>query len=97
MRLISTLMIAAVAATAPAMSAAAKHHRTAYEYNGRAYQSYEACRAAKSRAAKRGTVIGAVAGGAGTALLGGNLGGSLLGAGVGALAGHEIGRSTKKC
>ena len=82
------------------MPAAARHHharQAAYEYNGRAYESYESCRAAKSRAARRGTVIGAAAGGAGTALLGGNLGGSLLGAGVGALAGHEIGRGSHKC
>ncbi len=97
MRSINLLAIAAIAAAIPSVPAAARHHHNQYAYNGHVYRSYDQCRAEKSRAAKRGTVIGAVAGGAGTALLGGNLGGSLLGAGVGAVAGNAIGSGTKKC
>ena len=97
MRFTTPIIIAALAAaTLPAVPAAARHHQR-YEYNGRVYSSYDQCRAEKRRAANRGTAIGAVAGGAGTALLGGNLGGSLLGAGVGAVVGHEVGRGTKHC
>lgn len=73
------------------------HHRDRhYNSANRADRNYDECRARKSRAGKRGTVIGAVGGGAGTALLGGGLGGSLLGAGVGALAGNVIGRGSHK-
>lgn len=71
--------------------------RPRYEYDGRVYRSYSECRAAKKRAAKRGTVIGAAGAGVGTALLGGGLGGSLLAAGAGAVIGHEVGRGSKKC
>ena len=101
MRLITPLV--ALVMTATAMPAAAwvdgngVHHRDRHynNYNRRG-GSYDQCRAAKSRAGKRGTVIGAVGGGAGTALLGGGVGGSLLGAGVGALAGNVIGRGGHK-
>ncbi len=100
MRLVAPLLAAVIAATA--MPAAAYHdangvHHRGRHYNNynRGYSSYDQCRAEKSRAGKRGTVIGAVGGGAGTALLGGGVGGSLLGAGVGALAGNVIGRGTK--
>jgi hypothetical protein len=95
MRTLTCLALAAALA-APLAPAAAKPHPK-YEYNGRYYNSYEQCRAAKRHAANRGTVIGAVAGGAGMALLGGDVGTSLLGAGVGAVAGHEIGRGGHKC
>ncbi len=90
------LTLTAALLAVPAGTAIAKQHKQ-YEYDGRYYSSYEQCRAAKKRAANRGTVIGAAAAGAGTALLGGNLGTSLLGAGVGAVAGHEIGKSSEKC
>ena len=101
MRLIAPLIAVVMAATA--MPAAARvhshgvHHRDRHYNNyNRGHGSYDQCRAAKSRAGKRGTVIGAVGGGAGTALLGGGLGGSLLGAGVGALAGNVIGRGSHR-
>lgn len=105
MRLIAPMI--AIVTLATAMPAAAYvdsngvHHRDRHygdrHYNSynRGNSSYDHCRAEKSRAGKRGTVIGAVGGGAGTALLGGGVGGSLLGAGVGALAGNVIGRGTK--
>lgn len=100
MRLIAPMLAAVIAATSmPAaayVDANGVHHRDRhYNNSNRSYSNYDQCRAAKSRAGKRGTVIGAVGGGAGTALLGGGVGGSLLGAGVGALAGNVIGRGTK--
>lgn len=86
MRLITSLaLVAAVLSAVPASA------------DNRRYRSYEDCRNDKHNAGTQGTAIGAVAGGAGTALLGGNLGGSLLGAGAGALAGNVVGRSTEKC
>jgi hypothetical protein len=88
------LMLAAGAALALAGPADAKPR---YTPDGKSYyETYESCVAAKKRGKKRGAVIGAVAGGAGTAVLGGNVGESLLGAGVGALAGGAIGNS-KRC
>lgn len=95
MRTISLAIIAALAAGTTAAPAFAKHHHKAsyQRYDSR----YDNCRAGKSRAARRGTVIGAAAGGAGTAILGGDVGTSLLGAGVGAVAGHEIGRNGHRC
>lgn len=100
MRLIAPVLAVVIAATS--MPAAAYtdangvHHRDRHYNNyNQANSRYDQCRAQKSRAGKRGTVIGAVGGGAGTALLGGGVGGSLLGAGVGALAGNVIGRGTK--
>ena len=105
MRILTPLLAAAIAVTSftTVAPAAARDHR--YEnsrssryYNSRNrryYSSYAACQHSRSRAAKRGTVIGAVGGGAGAALLGGNLGESLLGAGVGAVAGNALGRGSK--
>ncbi len=96
MRVVSAALIAAMAATLPALPASAK--RAHYQYNGHNYASYEQCRAARRHAEKRGTIIGAVGGGATVAVLGGNLGESALGAGVGALGGNLIGKGTsRKC
>jgi len=93
MRFITPLLAATIAVTAMPASAWVDshgvHHRDRYSHSR---SSYNQCRADKRRAGNRGTVIGAVGGGAGTALLGGGVGGSLLGAGVGALAGNVIGR-----
>lgn len=87
MRIITSILAGAVALSAiPAMADS--------RYDNR---SYDECRHDKHNAGTQGTAIGAVAGGAGTAILGGNLGGSLLGAGAGALAGNVVGRSTEKC
>ena len=101
MRLIAPLLAVVIAATAVPATAYVDsngvHHRDRHYNSYNRGQSYEQCRAAKSRSGKRGTVIGAVGGGAGTALLGGGLGGSLLGAGVGAVAGNVIGRGGHKC
>ena len=96
MRVLSSLLIAAVAATSfTAAPAFAKQKR--YYYDGdRRYSSYAECKNRRDRAGKRGTVIGAVGAGAGAALLGGNLGESLLGAGAGAVAGNALGRGGEK-
>lgn len=97
MRTINTLIIAALASAAPLLPAAARqHHAQRYEYNGRYYDSYAACRAKKDRARKNGAIVGAAAAGIGAAVLGANLGTSALIAGGGAVVGHQLGNA-KKC
>jgi len=85
MRLITTLVVAAMAMSA-VPSFAANYHR-----------NYQSCRYSKKNAGHQGIAVGALAGGAGTAILGGNVGQSLLGAAAGGTAGNFIGRSTEKC
>lgn len=96
MRLITTLLIAAVAAGVPALPAAAKSH-TRYEYNGHYYNSLAQCRAEKRSSTKRGTIVGAATAGVGAALLGANLGETALIAGGGAVVGNAIGSRSKHC
>ena len=87
MRLMITLAVAAAALTASA--ADARHYYTS--------RTHSQCRRDKRNAGHQGIAIGAVAGGAGTALLGGGVGGSLLGAAAGGTAGNFIGRGTEHC
>ncbi|MBC7521267.1 MAG: hypothetical protein H7268_09275 [Sandarakinorhabdus sp.] len=99
MRTINTLLIAAIAAAAPALPADARskhNNQTRYEYNGRYYNSLAECRAKKSKAKRDGTIVGAAVAGVGAAVLGANLGTTALIAGGGAVVGHELG-SSKKC
>lgn len=96
MRTLSALLIAAVGATSLAAIPAEARRSDRYYYGNQSYTSYAACKRARDRAGKRGTVIGAAGAGVGAALLGGNVGESLLGAGVGAVAGNAIGRTTEK-
>ena len=100
MRFFAPLLIAVMAATSVPASAwvdsRGVHHSDRNRNHYSRQSNYDQCRRDKRRAGNRGTVIGAVGGGAGTALLGGGLGGSLLGAGVGALAGNVIGRGSHK-
>jgi hypothetical protein len=96
MRLVTSLLVAAITAGLPALPAAAKSKQR-YEYDGRYYSSYRECRAEKKRAQQRGTVVGAAAAGIGAALLGGNLGESALIAGGGAVVGNQLGKNSKKC
>jgi outer membrane lipoprotein SlyB len=96
MRIISSVLLAAVAASSIAAVPAEARKRDRYYYGNQSYSSYAQCKRARDRAAKRGTVIGAVGAGAGAAILGGNVGESLLGAGVGAVAGNAIGRGSEK-
>lgn len=70
---------------------------TQWTYDGRAYNSYEACQQAKHRSRNRGAIAGAVAGGGVAAATGGNLGESALAAGAGAVVGGVIGSTMKKC
>ena len=93
MRIATPMMIAALAVTTLATTAADARHRHYYN-NGSARQRYEDCRADKRRSGHQGIAVGAVAGGVGTALLGGNVGTSLLGAAAGGTAGNFIGRGS---
>lgn len=96
MRLVNTLLIAAIAAGLPALPAEARQ-KVRYEYSGHYYASKQQCLAAKRRAVKRGTIVGAATAGIGAALLGGNLGESALIAGGGAVVGNVIAHKTHKC
>lgn len=87
------LGLGATMATAPAE---ARDKRVRYENNGRYYNSYAACRAARKKAVRDGTIVGAAAAGVGSALLGANLGEAALIAGGGALVGNQLGK-TKRC
>ncbi|QYE35202.1 MULTISPECIES: hypothetical protein [Sphingosinicellaceae] len=89
MRSLITIAVA-VAAFAAAPVEARRHY-----YNGQ--RSHTQCRTDKRNAGHQGIAIGAVAGGAGTALLGGGVGGALLGAAAGGAAGSVIGRGTEHC
>lgn len=102
MRPLFTLITAATMAL-PALAPAAAQPANApppapilYETNGKTYQTLEECQRAKKRAKARAAIAGAVIAGAGAALLGGNVGETALVAGAGALAGREIGRTSKK-
>lgn len=66
-------------------------------YDGRAYNSYEACRDAKTRSRNRGAIMGGVAAGGVAAATGGNLTETAIAAGAGALAGGAIGSGMKRC
>ncbi|WP_310497693.1 hypothetical protein [Sandarakinorhabdus sp.] len=97
------MVIAAMLAATPLAPAMAQNRApqgqqaSRFEFDGKTYQTRSQCLAAKKRAQKRGTIVGAVAAGAGAALLGGNLGETALVAGGGALLGRELGRNSKKC
>lgn len=99
MRTVTTLLIAAIAAAAPALPADARskqNNQTRYEYNGRYYNTLAECRARKDKARRDGTIVGAAVAGVGAAVLGANLGETALIAGGGALVGNQLGKS-KKC
>lgn len=88
--------VATMALSVPAVPLAAKE-RQSWEYNGKYYNNYQSCKAARKKAEKKGAIIGAIGGAATTAVLGANVGQAALASGVGALAGSQIGKSTKKC
>ena len=96
MRMINMALIAAVAAGLPSLPTEARSKQR-YEYDGRYYDSLQECRDEKSRAKKRGTVVGAAVAGVGAALLGANLGETALIAGGGAVVGNQLGKNSKKC
>ena len=88
--LTSTLAPVAAAAQGYDRSVASRH---AY---ARRY-SYARCRHERRSAGNKGTVAGALVGGASGALIGGSLLGGLVGAGVGAVAGHAIAKHRTHC
>lgn len=92
---LSALVLVAMAGAA-APPALAKQP-TRYVYDGRSYQTYQQCVAAKKKAEQRGTIVGAATAGVATALLGGNLAETALVAGGGALVGNQLGKNSKKC
>jgi hypothetical protein len=98
MRVVTALLIAAMALCVPALPAAAssKQHAQRYEYEGRYYKSVAQCRQAKRKARKNGAIVGAAVAGVGAVVLGANLGKTALIAGGGALVGNQLGKS-KKC
>ncbi len=55
------------------------------------------CYAERRSDGNKGTVAGALVGGASGALIGGDVLGGLVGAGVGAVAGHQIAKSRTRC
>jgi hypothetical protein len=91
------VMAAAMSLMAPAATPAFAQNKSPvlYETGGKTYRSLSECQRAKKRAKDRGTVAGAVAAGAGAALLGGNLAETALVAGGGALVGRELGKKSR--
>ena len=67
--------------------------------DARAYRDdYDArCRHDRRSSGNKGTVAGALVGGASGALIGGDVVGGLVGAGVGAVAGHAIAKNREHC
>ena len=92
---LSALVLFAVAGAAATPTLAKQ--QTRYVYDGRSYETYQQCLAARKRAEQRGTVVGAATAGVATALLGGNFAQSALVAGGGALVGNQLGKNSKKC
>ena len=92
-----TVAAAALALSGCATDLGSRNSGTQWVYDGRAYNSYEACRDAKHRSRNRGAIAGAAAAGGVAALTGGNLGETALAAGAGAIAGGVIGSTMKKC
>ncbi len=94
-RTIALLLPVAALLSLPACSTTDGGSR--YAWNGQTYGSRQQCLAAKRNSEKRGTVAGAVAAGAGAALLGANLGEAALIAGGGAVVGNQLAARTKRC
>ena len=97
MRVVTALLIAAMALCVPALPATAssKQYAQRYEYEGRYYKSVAQCRQAKRKARKNGAIVGAAVAGVGAVVLGANLGKTALIAGGGALVGNQLGQSNK--
>lgn len=97
MRIITPLLIASLTLlTALPATARERHSPTRYAYHGHVYNSLASCQAAKRKARKDGTIVGAAVAGVGAAVLGANLGESALIAGGGAVVGNQLG-DRKKC
>ncbi|MEY2883956.1 MAG: hypothetical protein RL490_1680 [Pseudomonadota bacterium] len=95
MRFMTSMLIGSLTLLG-AMPVTAKPRPVRYEYQGRAYNSLASCQAAKRKARKDGTIVGAAVAGVGAAVLGANLGETALIAGGGAVVGNQLG-DRKKC
>ena len=95
------------ATAAPSFAAAQDYrysHDSRYDHrvdrrHGYARRSryYGNCRRDQRSSANKGTLAGALVGGASGALIGGDALGALVGAGVGAVGGHEIAKRRVRC
>ena len=97
---LSTMAVPAVTLVAPtAAHAQDSYERRVERRRGYARRHYYArdCRGEQRSSGNKGTVAGALVGGASGALIGGDVLGGLVGAGVGAVAGHEIAKRRVKC
>ena len=91
-------------AAAPTVAAAQSRYDAGYDrsvssrhaYARRGYYASN-CRHERRSAGNKGTVAGALVGGASGALIGGSVLGGLVGAGVGAVAGHAIAKGRTHC
>ncbi len=95
---IATVLTAAAPVTASAQSYYRDRngHRV-YRGHGYARRGYDNCRRSQRSSANKGTLAGALVGGASGALIGGDALGALVGAGVGAVGGHEIAKRRVRC
>ena len=97
--LATVLSTMAVPVLTPSVASAQTYERRVERRNAYARRHYYArdCRRDQRSSGNKGTVAGALVGGASGALIGGDVLGGLVGAGVGAVAGHEIAKRRVKC
>ena len=97
---LSTMAVPVTTAALPAVAHAQDGYERRVEHR-RAYarRHYYArdCHRERRSSGNKGTVAGALVGGASGALIGGDVLGGLVGAGVGAVAGHEIAKRRVRC
>ena len=101
-KLVASLGAIAAVVTATAAPVAASAQPYGYDHRvearrGYYNRSYSRCRHERRSSGNKGTVAGALVGGASGALIGGDVLGGLVGAGVGAVAGHEIAKRRVHC
>ena len=89
--------VAAVPSFAAAQSPAYERRVEARRAYARRHNYRSNCYADRRSSGNKGTVAGALVGGASGALIGGDVLGGLVGAGVGAVAGHQIAKSRVRC
>ena len=96
---VAATVLTSTAAVPVAASAQSRYDRSVssrHAYAGRRYYASR-CRHERRSAGNKGTVAGALVGGASGALIGGDVLGGLVGAGVGAVAGHAIAKGRTHC
>ena len=105
--LATTLGVAATVLTSTVAAPVAASAQTRYDSYDRSVSSRHAyarrhyyarnCYRERRSAGNKGTLAGALVGGASGALIGGDVLGGLVGAGVGAVAGHAIAKGRTRC